>query len=116
MTHLTLGFLITFLSYPVLKGRKISVFDVLLALVSLTSGWVTLTASAGVFMLSCSTIGWFMTSMQKWERVLLFIVSLLLIEGLLTTDIIAIALLIPVLLHQVAVSRKVKEGKSALGA
>ncbi len=75
--------------------------------------WVTLTASAGVFMLSCSTIGWFMTSMQKWERVLLFIVSLLLIEGLLTTDIIAITLLIPVLLHQVAVSRKVKEGKSA---
>ncbi len=69
--------------------------------------WVAFTASVGVFLLSCSTIGWFLTSTSTWERVLLFATSILLIEPRLTTDIIAIALLIPVVIHQVS-SRKRK--------
>ena len=68
--------------------------------------WVTFTASLGVFLLSCSTIGWFFSGMSKWERVLLFITSVLLIEPRLLTDVIAIVLLVPVVLHQIAVRKK----------
>lgn len=68
--------------------------------------WVSLTASAGVFMLSCSTIGWLFSSLTTWERVLLFIGSILLIEGRLATDIAAVIVLVPVLLQQIAMHRK----------
>ncbi|MCJ8501326.1 TRAP transporter permease [Desulfatitalea alkaliphila] len=68
--------------------------------------WVSLTASAGVFMLSCSTIGWLFSSLSTWERVLLFIGSILLIEGRLATDIAAVIVLVPVLLQQIAMHRR----------
>lgn len=70
--------------------------------------WVTLTASVGVFLLSCATIGWFLTRITMWERVMLFITSILLIEPRLITDIIAVALLIPVLISQIALQRRKK--------
>jgi TRAP transporter 4TM/12TM fusion protein len=68
--------------------------------------WVTLTASAGVFMLSCSTIGWLVTLMTNWERVLLFIAAILLIEGRVATDIAAVLLLAPVLFRQISMRRR----------
>ena len=68
--------------------------------------WVTFTASVGVFLLSCSTIGWLLTRTSLWERVVLFIISILLIEPRFVTDIIAIALLIPVVLHQISLRKR----------
>lgn len=72
----------------------------------LSIAWVTLTASAGVFMLSCSTIGWFITGMSTWERALLFLASILLIEGRLATDVTAVVLLAPVLFQQLSLRRR----------
>jgi TRAP transporter 4TM/12TM fusion protein len=68
--------------------------------------WVTLTASAGVFMLSCSTIGWFIVLMSNWERLLMFIAAIMLIEGRLATDVAAALLLAPVLFQQIAIRRR----------
>jgi TRAP transporter 4TM/12TM fusion protein len=68
--------------------------------------WVTLTASAGVFMLSCATIGWLITRMATWERVLLFISAILMIEARLITDVIAVLLLAPVLYQQISSRRR----------
>lgn len=68
--------------------------------------WVTFTASVGVFLLSCSTIGWLLTGTSLWERVVLFIISILLIEPRFVTDIIAIVLLIPVVLHQISLRKR----------
>ncbi|HOP85501.1 MAG TPA: TRAP transporter permease [Syntrophorhabdaceae bacterium] len=69
--------------------------------------WVTFTAIVGVFFLSSSVIGWWITQMSVWERVLLFIASLLLIEPRVLTDILALFFMIPVLLFQIK-KRKVK--------
>jgi TRAP transporter 4TM/12TM fusion protein len=68
--------------------------------------WVTFTASVGVFLLSCATIGWFLTAISTWERALLFATSILLIEPRVVTDIIAVALLIPVVMHQISVRKR----------
>jgi TRAP-type uncharacterized transport system fused permease subunit len=68
--------------------------------------WVTLTASAGVFMLSCSTIGWLIARMTNWERVLLFIAAILMIEARLVTDVTAMLLLTPVLFQQISTRRR----------
>jgi TRAP transporter 4TM/12TM fusion protein len=70
--------------------------------------WVTFTASVGVFLLSCATIGWFLTAISTWERALLFATSILLIEPRVVTDIIAVALLIPVVMHQISVRKLVQ--------
>jgi TRAP-type uncharacterized transport system fused permease subunit len=38
VTHLTLGLLITFLSYPMVRGKKVNTLDIALALISLACG------------------------------------------------------------------------------
>ena len=62
--------------------------------------WVTFTGMVGVFLLACSTIGWFFESLKIWERSLLFASSLLLIEPRLLTDALGVCLIIPVVLSQ----------------
>lgn len=62
--------------------------------------WVLFTASAGVILLSCATIGWFITQAKPWERVLLFVSAILLVEPKLLTDLISLGLFLPVLASQ----------------
>jgi len=62
----------------------------------------------GVFLLSCSVIGWWIAYMSVWERLLLFVASLLLIEPRVITDVIAVVFIIPVLLYQLKKKKKIK--------
>ncbi|HON84848.1 MAG TPA: TRAP transporter permease [Syntrophorhabdaceae bacterium] len=70
--------------------------------------WVTFTALVGVYLLSSSVIGWWLAYMSVWERVLLFVASLLLIEPRVITDAIAVVFIIPVLLYQLKQRKKIK--------
>ncbi|HPP07048.1 MAG TPA: DUF3394 domain-containing protein, partial [Syntrophorhabdaceae bacterium] len=70
--------------------------------------WVTFTAMVGVCLLSSAVIGWWFERMGVWERMLLFIASILLIEPRLITDILAVIFIIPVLLFQLKAKRKEK--------
>lgn len=63
--------------------------------------WVTFTGLAGVTLLSCATIGWFLENMAKWERLLLAASAVLLIEPRFVTDVGALVFLMPVVLNQV---------------
>jgi len=71
--------------------------------------WVSITALLGTIFLACSTIGWLFAPLSKWERPLLFITALLLIEPGIITDIIAIVTFIPVFLNQL---RLVKQNRN----
>ncbi len=62
--------------------------------------WVLITATLGVILLACSTIGWLIKGTTLWERALLFIAAILMVEPQLTTDLIAALLLAPVVFHQ----------------
>ncbi|MDD5205633.1 MAG: TRAP transporter fused permease subunit, partial [Desulfobacterales bacterium] len=67
--------------------------------------WVTVTAVIGVIFLACSTIGWFIASMAAWERALLFLSAILLIEPGVFTDVVALVFLAPVLVGQIRLGR-----------
>jgi TRAP-type uncharacterized transport system fused permease subunit len=71
--------------------------------------WVSATALVGTIFLACSTIGWLFAPLSKWERPLLFITALLLIEPGIITDIISIAAFIPVFFNQL---RLVKQNRN----
>jgi TRAP transporter 4TM/12TM fusion protein len=68
--------------------------------------WVTFTAFIGTSLLACSTIGWFLTHLKIWERVLVFISAILLIEPRPSTDILALVFFAPVFVHQIGLLRK----------
>lgn len=63
--------------------------------------WVSITALLGTVLLACSTIGWFLTNLQFWERILVFMSSICLIEPRLSTDILAVLFFAPVLVNQI---------------
>jgi len=72
---------------------------------------VTFTGIIGVFLLACSTIGWFLEYMKIWERALLFASSLLLIEPKVLTDILGACLIIPVVLSQLNERKRKKKAR-----
>lgn len=67
--------------------------------------WVSLTALLGTIFLACSTIGWLFAPLSKWERPLLFITAILLIEPRVLTDIIALAIFVPVFFNQLRLAK-----------
>ncbi len=62
--------------------------------------WVSFTAILGTFLLACSIEGFLRHRLQIWQRIVLGVASLLLIEPSILTDIIAIAVLVAVLIMQ----------------
>ncbi|MDW8003062.1 MAG: TRAP transporter fused permease subunit [Deltaproteobacteria bacterium] len=70
--------------------------------------WISLTAFIGTSLLASSTIGWLLTNLSIWERVLVFFSSVCLIEPRLTTDLMSLLFFLPVLLNQLRLSRRRK--------
>jgi TRAP transporter 4TM/12TM fusion protein len=75
--------------------------------------WVSLTALLGTIFLACSTIGWLFAPLSKWERPLLFITALLLIEPRVITDIIALVIFIPVFFNQLRLAKYSRAAEKA---
>lgn len=84
VVHLSFGFIITFLSYPYLKGKKINIIDVCLAILSLLCGlYIILNMDALVDRAGMPT---------KWDIVFGVITTLLVLE--MTRRVIGLALVI----------------------
>jgi len=59
----------------------------------------------GITCLGAALTGWMLTRTQAWERVLLFLASILLVAPELYSSLLGLALIVPVLLRQLAARR-----------